>query len=955
MPTKLTKTELRLLDFRALVQTFPLGLLIVVESVVFKAGEAAAATGSGSALVALTNSAPDAAFAVALAAVFAVLLSVTRGAWRAGVSVLFHLVALVFLLLNAASHGYFAATGSPLSASTVVYTLENMGIVSDIAARETTSSRLGLLIVQILAVAVSAVAAEIGPVRRRLERVPFPRTRWTRLLLVGTAAASAGLLLVPAGTGAAAMNSRSIPVAIVVDAVKETFGRNDAVTIRDGERQGGDLAFARNPDRPRPNIVFIIFESLSWKQSDIYSPGRGVTPFLAELARKSLVVDRMYTIVPHTTKAIMPMLCGVYPQLTTEPKEATPGILPHRCMAHMLRDEGYATAFFQPAENFEKRSELVANMGFDLFRGYRDMPAAGFEKVSYFGGEDKMMLGPSMRFVDSMEKRPFFLTYLTLATHHNYTSPQSFPYVDYKVADKDERNYMNAARYIDDFVREVVGEFEKRGLLENTVFFIGGDHGEGFAEHGRRQHDLVIWEEGLHTAALLFGPRILGAPGHIGGVRSNLDWVPTAADLLGITPMGGRFVGQSLLKPVPRNRRLFFSCWFTRQCLALREGPVKTIYFYDQRPMEVYDNVADPRDERNLAFTGRFDARALDRRKEEMLHFREAINQQYDQWATARGRGRITTEEPQVAHPLRARFGDKVELIGYEVTPERPSAGSDLKLKYVFKCLARLGENEKLFVHLTQGRRSVNGDHVPLGGSYPPSDWQPGEYIVDEHTVHVPGTWSGGELRVLLGFWDSSSKQRLPVSGTDAEVDDSGVVVAALPVAAEQILGPLSIEALRDKIKDSISFAPPRFASPVGATFGGAVELTGVTLVRTDVELAGTVEMTYVFHALKEVPPSWKLVVRLVRDERVSIKGDHDPIGGLYPMSLWREGEYVVDRHRIHIDMYASKVGTYTAWLGFTDNGRPVPASGGAEIDAGQRVKLGTVVIRKDSDPHLRK
>jgi hypothetical protein len=105
--------------------------------------------------------------------------------------------------------------------------------------------------------------------------------------------------------------------------------------------------------------------------------------------------------------------------------------------------------------------------------------------------------------------------------------------------------------------------------------------------------------------------------------------------------------------------------------------------------------------------------------------------------------------------------------------------------------------------------------------------------------------------------------------------------------------------------------------------------------------------MTYVFKALARIPANWRLTVELLRDDGVSIKADHVPIGGLYPPKDWREGEYVVDRHRIHIDMHLCKPGTYTAYLGFEAGGRPVPAAGSLATDARGRVALGTVIIAR--------
>lgn len=174
------------------------------------------------------------------------------------------------------------------------------------------------------------------------------------------------------------------------------------------------------------NVVLIIFESLSWKYCDIYQPGLGATPFLSELAKKGLVVKKLYTVDPHTTKALVPIIAGIYPYPDPAVLEAKPEIIPKKALPHLLKGFGYQTAFFQTANNYEDRPGLVANLGYDLFKGLYHLPQEGFACANYFGREEMMMLKPSLDWVDETKAQPFLLTYLTLSTHHEYGYPPNF-------------------------------------------------------------------------------------------------------------------------------------------------------------------------------------------------------------------------------------------------------------------------------------------------------------------------------------------------------------------------------------------------------------------------------------------------------------------------------------------------------------------------------------------------
>ena len=90
------------------------------------------------------------------------------------------------------------------------------------------------------------------------------------------------------------------------------------------------------------------------------------SPFLDELAGESLLAEKAYTGVPHTTKALAAAECGVEPHPVREVSESTPDGVPARCLAELLGDQGYESVFFQPAgTDFEGRPQLVENFGHD--------------------------------------------------------------------------------------------------------------------------------------------------------------------------------------------------------------------------------------------------------------------------------------------------------------------------------------------------------------------------------------------------------------------------------------------------------------------------------------------------------------------------------------------------------------------------------------------------------------
>jgi len=363
----------------------------------------------------------------------------------------------------------------------------------------------------------------------------------------------------------------------------------------------GDDHF-ETPPGERLNVVVVVFESLRSRSATPYAPDLETTPFLDSLAKGGVLVNTAYTVIPHTSKALVSIFCGLYPEIVKAVNEAEPGALPRRCLAQSLSEGGYGTLFIQPARpSFENRASMVERLGFEEFLGPDDLPRAGFDESSYFGYEDDIMLAPALEWVDRQGESPFFLAVLTLTPHHDYGVPVGFPSKPY-VDDPTLNNYLNTVAYTDRFIGKLHAGLEDRGLLENTIFVVSGDHGEGFGEHGRTQHDNVLWEEGLRVPLLLSGPGV-GSPGMvIDGLRQTIDIVPTIASLLGLQ-LNGHMPGLDLFETAG-HERLFASCWANDLCMAMLEGDRKAIYHYEERSPEVFDLTVDPLEQTNILDEG---------------------------------------------------------------------------------------------------------------------------------------------------------------------------------------------------------------------------------------------------------------------------------------------------------------------------------------------------------------
>ena len=349
------------------------------------------------------------------------------------------------------------------------------------------------------------------------------------------------------------------------------------------------------PERPL-NIAVVFLESVGHGATSLASDGPPTTPFIEELAGRSLVADEAYVVVPSTYKAHIASLCGVEPYFTGD-REIYDAPFDFDCLPELLGAHGYDTAYFTSSSREALGwAHLTKHMGYATFLGHEDMDTTGFEWANMWAYEDDIMLAPSRAWLEE-RTGPFLTTYMACAPHYEYLATSRYGQRAY-VADEQHNRYLNAVHYTDRFVENLIDQYEALGLADETIFVIVGDHGEGFGEHVPRQHNAVPYEEVLRVPLLLHLPGEW-PEGHVAdGLRSQLDITPTLASLLQSSLADGSVQGQSLLGSA--HERLYTSCLYTHTCGAVHTPERKYVHHFGDRADELFDLSQDPRETRPL-------------------------------------------------------------------------------------------------------------------------------------------------------------------------------------------------------------------------------------------------------------------------------------------------------------------------------------------------------------------
>jgi hypothetical protein len=96
--------------------------------------------------------------------------------------------------------------------------------------------------------------------------------------------------------------------------------------------------------------------------------------------------------------------------------------------------------------------------------------------------------------------------------------------------------------------------------------------------------------------------------------------------------------------------------------------------------------------------------------------------------------------------------------------------------------MAEMDTDYTVFVHLVgpDGAIASQHDAMPQGGAYPTSAWEPGEIVVDDHTVELPASADLEDYSLLAGLYLAETGDRLPVLGADGQPKGDSVDLGPL-------------------------------------------------------------------------------------------------------------------------------------------------------------------------------
>jgi phosphoglycerol transferase MdoB-like AlkP superfamily enzyme len=267
--------------------------------------------------------------------------------------------------------------------------------------------------------------------------------------------------------------------------------------------------------------------------------GKEITPNLNKLISDSLYFDNLhYQIGAGNTSdaeflsntSLYPAKEGsVYYRFTQNTYDSLPRILKEQSY------ESYAMHAF--TAGFWNRTEMYQTLGFDKFVNGDDYIPDDFEGWNGDALSDASFFRQSVEKFDS--SNPFYAFMITLSSHHPFNDFENHDFYTAEFEGTYIGNYMKAAHYADKCIGEFVDDLEKRGILENTLLVLYGDHSAVPKHLAGQMMDLLNMKYSeLEWTKLQKVPLIIHYPGLKNGEKvsttgGQIDILPTIANLMG--------------------------------------------------------------------------------------------------------------------------------------------------------------------------------------------------------------------------------------------------------------------------------------------------------------------------------------------------------------------------------------------------------------------------------------
>jgi len=381
----------------------------------------------------------------------------------------------------------------------------------------------------------------------------------------------------------------------------------------------GCAAPAGSSPHPPKGILVLLVDCLRADHLAVGGSTLGATPNLDRLASQAVVFDRASAVASWTRPSVPSIWTGLYPSehgltdLIEGGKGVRGGVLSEEAVtvSEAMQAAGYRTALI--GNQFQLSPRFGMAQGYDLYQN----------NVKSAHGMRESLLA----WLDEAPGQPFFayLHYLEIhwpywqkaSTRGRFGSDAITSRLDANLdelragidsgamalddADRKEiaARYAEALAALDNEIGTLLGELEKRGVLDETLVVVMADHGEELGERGGIEHGHTLKEELLHVPYIWRLPASWRGKGlrHEAVMVETRTLAPTLMALVG-QPIPTAVSAPSLLPwlagPRPEEPPYRILAAESNGMFEVRDERFKLVARPSQQRFELFDLETDP-------------------------------------------------------------------------------------------------------------------------------------------------------------------------------------------------------------------------------------------------------------------------------------------------------------------------------------------------------------------------
>jgi phosphoglycerol transferase MdoB-like AlkP superfamily enzyme len=323
------------------------------------------------------------------------------------------------------------------------------------------------------------------------------------------------------------------------------------------------------------NVVLLVQESLGAQFVGAYGDTRGLTPFLDQLAKESLMFRNAYATGTRTVRGLEAIVAS-FPPIPSESIVKRAGCDNISNWGSVMRKQGYETSFIYGGYGaFDNMNAFFGGNGFSL-QDRLDIRNPRFGNI--WGASDEDLYSHAITYFDNLSTKrdkPFFSVVLSTSNHKPFTFREGVPGVPPSGGGR-----LAGIRYADFSIGEFFKAAKDKSWFANTLFVVIADHDSRV--YGRA----YVPVEHYRIPVFIYAPGKI-QPGVNAKAFSSMDLAPTVLSLLGLE-YEAPFFGVDVIDPqVPASRPVMFShnhniAWYEGEQLTVI-GPNKEAKSFSYR------------------------------------------------------------------------------------------------------------------------------------------------------------------------------------------------------------------------------------------------------------------------------------------------------------------------------------------------------------------------------------